>query len=55
MELHAVSKVTLKKLYPYSSVIFRPIDEKAQIKIPGYKLSDKFVINTYGISGILKL
>jgi hypothetical protein len=42
-------------LREYSSLILKPPGNKMQIEVEGYKVSPKFEINTYGVSGTLQL
>lgn len=55
MELTLMSTYLLKKLRPNSSIFIRPYASKVQIEVEDYKISPNFEINTYGVSGTIKL
>ena len=40
---------------PFSSVFFTPNSTKLQVALDGYKESKSFHINTFGVSGTLKI
>ena len=46
---------TNPKLLPFSSLFIKPNESKMQIKVDEYQRSNHFEINTFGVSGSIKL